>query len=117
MVLMLERFQGFLKMNKSIGSVVYERFNKRERKKLKKTVTAMHKRLGIRHYREIDSMLDSIRNGDPAKEHILELADFFAYATFTKHESEGRKHDKWDLIKEKYFRLDGGYYTAGNTLQ
>ena len=77
----------------------------------------MHRRLEIRHYREIDGTLGSIRNGHMAKGHILELADFFAYATFTKHESEGRKHDKWDLIKEKYFRLDGSYRTAGNTLR
>ena len=104
-------------MNRSGGSVVYERFNKRERKKLKQAVTAMRKRLGIRHYGEIDGMAGGMHNGDPAKERIQELADFFAYATFTRHESEDRKHDRRDLIKEKYFGLDGNYYTAGNALR
>ena len=76
----------------------------------------MRKRLGIRHYREIDCMAGSMHNGDPAKEHILGLADFFAYAAFTEHEPEGRKRGRRDLIKEKYFGLDGDCYTAGNAL-
>lgn len=117
MLLMLERFQDFLNMNGSDGSVVYERFNKRERRKIKRAVTALHERLEIKHYKEIDGMLGDIRNGDPTKEHILELADFFAYVTFTKYESKCTKHDKWYSIKEKYFMLDAGYYTAGNILR
>lgn len=76
MVLMLERFQDFLKLNKSGGSVIYERFNKRERKKIKKTVAALHGRLVIKHYKEIYGMLGNIRNGDPAKEHYWSLRIF-----------------------------------------
>ena len=104
-------------MNRSGGSAVYERFNKRERKKLKKAVAAMRKRPGIRHCREIDDMAGSMHNGDPAKEHIPGLVDFFAYATFTRHELEDRKHDRRDLIREKHFGPDGDYHTAGNILR
>ena len=77
----------------------------------------MRKRPGIRHYREIDDMVGSIHNGNPAKERIPELADFFAYATFTRHEPEDRKHDRRDLIREKYSGPNGDYHTAGNTLR
>ena len=62
-------------------------------------------------------MAGSMHNGDPAKERIPELADFFAYAMFTKHEPEDRKHDRRDLIKEKHFGPDEDYYAAGNALR
>ena len=114
MLLMLERFQRFLRLNDSAGNAIYERFRSGDRRKIKRTISALYGPLWIPHYADINDMLSNMQNGDPTNEPILQLVDFCAYATFTKHESDCRKQNRWEWIKQKYFGLDDGYYTSGN---
>lgn len=114
MLLVLERFQRFLRLNYSMGNAIYERFSSRDRRKIKKAIADLDGPLRIPYYDDIIGMLNNMQDGDPTNEPILQLADFCAYATFTKHESNCRKQDRWESIKQKYFKLDDGYYTSGN---
>lgn len=114
MLLMLERFQRFLGLNNSAGNAIYESFGSGERRRIKRTVSALYGPLHIQHYDDINQILSRMQDGDPIKEPILQLADFCAYAIFTKHESDCHKYDRWNSIKQKYFELDSGYYTSGN---
>ena len=114
MFLMLERFQDFLASKGSQGTVLYERFNKKERKKVETTMKMLKERLKYRRYVDLNNIVGNIRNGDPLKEPILQLADFFAYATQIKHRTNGEKKYRWDSIKEKYFKLYGARLRRGN---
>ena len=115
MLLILERFQDFLKSNTSNGSVVYERLNKVERKNLKKNIPILQELLKQKRYVNLENVeWDNIRSGDPTSEHVLELSDFFAYAAYVKYRSNCTKKNRWDSIKEKHYKLDDGEFTAGN---
>ena len=113
MLIMLERFQDFLESKDAEGTVLYERFNRRERRKVEIAMKGLKGLLAFRHHVELDNIIGNIQNGDPLKEPILQLADFFAYATQIKYKTEGQKKYRWESIKEKYFNLDGGYHRAG----
>ena len=113
MLIMLERFQDFLEFRNSQGTVIYERFTRKERKKVETTMKILKELLAFRHYVELNNIIDNIQNGDPLEEPILQLADFFAYATQIKYKTKGEKQCRWKSIKEKYFNLNGGYYYAG----
>jgi len=114
MLIMLERFQDFLEENGGVGEAVYERFNKRARKRAERTMTGLREVLRFRHYRELSNISGHIRNGDPKTQPILQLADFFAYATRIRSTTDKKSEERWQSIKGKYFRLDHGWYKAGN---
>ena len=111
---MLERFQDFLASRASQGIVIYERINRTERKRLKGAMKGL-KRMQAPHSHpaELKNIVGGIRSGDPREESILQLADFFAYATHSRYRSNGTKQDRWKSVKEKYYNPDGGYYRAG----
>lgn len=73
--------------------------------------------LRFRHHVELNNIAGKIRDGDPLKEPILQLADFFAYATQFKYRSEGKRSRRWESIKMKYYSYDGGYYHSGNVFR
>ena len=114
MFLMLERFQDFLASKGSQGTVLYERFNKKERKKVETTMKMLKEQLKSRRYVDLSNIVGNIRNGDPLKEPILQLADFFAYATQIKYRTNDEKKYRWDSIKEKYFKLYSTRLHRGN---
>lgn len=113
-LMMLERFQDFLEENGGIGEAVYERFNKRARKRAERTMAGLREVLRFRHYKELSNISGHIRNGDPKTQPILQLADFFAYATWVRSTTDKKSEERWQSIKGKYFRLDHGWYKAGN---
>ncbi len=113
LVLMLERFQDFLASKASEGIVIYERINRAERKRLKGTMKGLKRMLALNQYVELKNIIGDIRSGDPLKEPILQLADFFAYATHSKYRSNGTKQDRWESVKEKYYNPNGYYYRRG----
>jgi len=114
MLIMLERFQDFLEENGGFGEAVYERFNKRARKRVERTMTGLREVLRFRHYRELSNIGGRITNGDPKTHPILQLADFFAYAAWIRSTTDKKSEERWQSIKGKYFRLDHGWYKAGN---
>lgn len=114
LVLMLERFQDFLASKASQGIVIYERINRAERKRLKGTMKGLERMQAPRnHHVELKNIMGNIRSGDPLEEPILQLADFFAYATHVRYRSNGTKQDRWKSVKEKYYNPNGSYYRAG----
>lgn len=113
LVLMLERFQGFLASKDSQGIVIYESINRTERKRLKGTMKGLKRMLAPNHYVELKNIPGGIRSGDPLEEPVLQLADFFAYATHIKYRSNWAKQDRWKSVKEKYYNPNGGYYSSG----
>lgn len=112
MLIMLERFQDFLEENNGEGRAIYERFNKKTRKKVERTMAGLRSILSFRHYRELSNIRGHVQNGDPETHPILQLTDFFAYATWIKRTA--KKMDRWSSIKHKYFKLNQGWYIAGN---
>ena len=76
MLLMLERFQSFLRLNASTGNAIYERFSSGDRRKIKRAISALDGPLQIPYYADINGMLGNMQNGDPTNEPILQLVDF-----------------------------------------
>ena len=113
MLIILERFQSFLEDKNARGIVKYERFNKIERKKLRGTMNRLRQMLALKHYVEIDNIQGDIQNGNPLKDPVLQLADFFAYATQEMYRTNGDRSRRWDSIREKYHNIDSGYYESG----
>ncbi len=114
MLIMLERFQDFLASEGSQGIAIYERISRRERKRLKGTMKRLKEVLAFRRHVELNNIVGDIQSGDPLKEPILQLADFFAYATQIMYNTNYEKKRRWESIKEKYYNLDGGYFYSGN---
>ncbi len=114
MLIMLERFQDFLEEHGGTGEAVYERLNKKARKKAERVMAGLREVLRFRHHKELSSISGRIINGDPKKHPILQLADFFAYAVWIRSTTGKRSEERWQSVKDKYFRLDHGWYRAGN---
>lgn len=114
MLIMLERFQDFLEENNGEGRAIYERFNKKARKKVERTIKGLREVLRFRHYKELSNIRGHVENGDPKIHPILQLADFFAYAVWIKSTTSSKSKDRWESIKHKYFKLNEGWYKAGN---
>ena len=113
MLIMLERFQDFLEEHDGEGRAIYERFNKKTRKKVERTMTGLREVLRLRHYKAPNNIRGHVVNGDPKIHPILQLTDFFAYATWIKI-TNPQKTFRWKSIKHKYFQLNAGWYRAGN---
>ena len=113
-LIMMERFQDFLEEQGAQGRAIYEKFNKKSRKKAERTIRGLKEVLRFRHYRELNNIRGNVQNGDPKTSPILQLADFFAYAVWIKSTSAGASKDRWLSVRHKYYRLDHGWYKAGN---
>ena len=113
MLIALERFQVFLEEKGCVGLVIYERFYKRESKKIMNSLAGIKERLRPLHYKKLNSIEKNIQNGDPNQEPILQLADFFAYATQKMHESNFQKADRWKSIRSKYYKINGKFFEKG----
>ena len=113
LLIIQERFQDFLEENKDVGETIYERFNKKARKKAQYTMKELQKWLKFRHYRKLDNIRGHIKNGDPNISPVLQLADFFAHVTWMKS-TINNSQQRWNSISHKYFRLNKGWYKSGN---
>jgi len=100
--------------NGGVGETAHERFHKRARKRAERAMTGLREVLRFRHYRELSNIRGDVRNGDPKTQPILQLADFFAYAARIGSATDKKSEERWQSIKGKYFRLDHGWYKAGN---
>ena len=115
MLLMRMIFQDFLVDEKEgKGKIIYERFNERLQRKTKEVMEWLCDRSPYWHDKKLNNIADNIKNGDPKRHPILQLADFFAYVTWIREKSNHEKGDKWELIKHKYYKLDGGWLNTGN---
>ena len=114
MLIMLERFQDFLKENNANGSVIYERYNHRLRRKVDHTLSWLRFALYSRNYRDLDNIIGSVKNGDPSLEPILQLSDFFAYSVWIRSVSDYKAANRWESLKHKYYNLNAGWYKSGN---
>jgi hypothetical protein len=83
----LERFQYFLEEQKDIGFAIFERYNG----KMRKMVERVHKWLestgSFPRLTNFENIVRTVMDGDPAKEPLLQYADFFAYAVWKRSES------------------------------
>ncbi len=95
MLIMSERFQDFLKENNEDGIEIYERMNTKTRRRVTRLMKNYREVLRLRHYIEIGNIKGNIKNGDPKKDPILQLSDFFAYATWIRSSS------KYKLINQR----------------
>ena len=115
--LILERFQYFLEERKDIGFAIFERFNG----KMRKMVERVHKWLestgSFPILTNFENIVRTVMDGDPAKEPLLQYADFFAYAIWKRSESLGTKTRRWDEIKHKYYNLDHLYQTKKGNVE
>ena len=113
-LILMERFQDFLEEHGGEGRAIYEKFNKKARKKAERTIRGLKEILRFRHYKELDNIRGHVENGDPKTSPILQLTDFFAYAVWIKRTTSDSANTRWLSIKDKYYRLDYGWYKAGN---
>ena len=102
LLVLLEDFHDFLEKKKSKGIVVFERLNKREIEKIKRTMLVLRRHKLQKFRLELNNILGDVQFSDPVNEPILQLADFFAYATQKMYVSSKKKMDRWKSIKHKY---------------
>ena len=116
LLVMMERFQLFLSGKQSMGIAFYEEFHYKERVNIQNIMLASQRMLSpIRHV-SLNNIHENIKDGDPIKQPILQLADFFAYATHVNYRTDRTKRTRWNYVKRKHFKFEGSYYTRGNVL-
>lgn len=111
LLLMLERFQYFLEVNKSHGVAIYERFNSKMRKRAMIESRWLQSHSTFPTIR-LDNISRRVRDGDPTKEPILNLADFFADQVFAQR-IKRRRYSYLESIAHKYFNKDGSWRRTG----
>lgn len=114
LLLLLNRFQNFLEKRDGTGRAIYEGFGRKERLKTEYAMRRLSRDLNVTEHIGFQNIRRRIENGDPKKYPILQLADFFAYATWRRSTSSYHVADRWESIKGKYYKLDGTADTTGN---
>ena len=61
----------------------------------------------------LNLLREKVRNGDPSKEPMLQIADFFAYVPWIKQMSNGQATNRFYQILPKYYNLGSGSFTTG----
>lgn len=112
LLLLLERFQYFLEDSSSQGIAIYERFNAKMRKKVMLETKWLQNYPKFAIPTKLNNIHQHIKYGDPTKEPILNLADFFAYLPFT-YRIKMQIPTHFKSIEHKYFRGDGSWLRGG----
>ena len=112
LLLLLERFQYFLEDKDSRGVAIYERFNAKMRKKAELEAKLLQSNAAFPNPTNLNKIRRHVLDGDPTKEPILNLADFFAYLPFIRR-MKGSNPAPFDLIKHKYFNRFGDRLHTG----
>lgn len=113
LLLILERFQYFLQDKNDIGIAIYEKFNSKMRKKAEFEQKWLKKIPKFPVPTDLSLLKDRVRNGDPIKEPMLQISDFFAYAPWIKQMSNGQASKRFYQILPKYYNLGGSQFFRG----
>ncbi|MCA9820868.1 MAG: DUF3800 domain-containing protein [Nitrosarchaeum sp.] len=113
LLLILERFQYFLQEKADTGIAIYEKFNAKMRKKAEAEQKWLQKIPKFPVPTNLNLLKEKVRNGDPVKEPMLQIADFFAYAPWIKQMSNGQATDRFYQILPKYYNLGERRFLSG----
>jgi hypothetical protein len=113
LLLILERFQYFLEANNSTGKAIYERFNAKMRKKAELELKWLQSIPTFPTPTNLNNIHRKVITGDPTREPILNIADFFASLPYTFRNTFGRIKTDFDYVKPKYYNLYGGWLRTG----
>jgi len=105
LLLMLERFQYFLEDEWDQGIAFYEKFNAKMRKKVENELKWLQNIPTFPTPTSLYLLDGKVRNGDPAKETILQISDFFAYAPWIKKMTDGDSVSRFYSIVFKYYNI------------
>jgi hypothetical protein len=113
LLLILERFQYFLEDNNSTGKAIYERFNAKMRKKVEIELRWLRSIPTFPVPTNLNNIQGRVITGDPTKQPILNIADFFTYLPYNFRNTSGQATTDFDYIKSKYYNLYGGWLRTG----
>ncbi|MCA2004141.1 MAG: DUF3800 domain-containing protein, partial [Candidatus Nitrosotenuis sp.] len=105
LLLILERFQYFLEDNHDFGTAIYEKFNAKLRKKVEMEQKWLRKIPTFPSPTDLHLLAERVRNGDPAAEPMLQIADFFAYLPWLRKMSDNQATSRLYSIIQKYYNL------------
>jgi hypothetical protein len=104
--LMLERFQYFLEEHGDVGFAIFERFNSKMRQRVERVRKWLEYTGTFPVFTNFENIIRHVTNGDPAKEPLLQYADFFAYIPWIRSKTNYEAVRRWNEIKHKYYNLD-----------
>lgn len=113
LLLLLERFQYFLEDYGDNGIAIYEKFNSKMRKKAEIEQRWLKQIPSFPVPTSLNLLKEKVRNGDPSKEPMLQIADFFAYVPWIKQMSNGQATRRFYQILTKYYNLGTTPFTTG----
>ena len=110
---MLERFQYFLDYENEKGVAIYERFSATMRKKAEMDIRRLRRLTKFKFYSELSNIDAPIKYGDPARDPILQMADFFVYLPWLSSTTEGKAQDRFSQITDRIYNRKGGWNKSG----
>lgn len=113
LLLLLERFQYFLEDYRDTGIAIYEKFNAKMRKKAEMEQRWLRQIPSFPIPTNLSLLSQKVRNGDPTKEPMLQIADFFAYVPWIKQMSNGQATKRFYQILPQYYNLGTTQFTTG----
>lgn len=113
LLLILERFQYFLKDKDGRGIAIYEKFNAKLRKKTQFELKQLQSNTAFPNPVKISLSNLNVKNGDPTKEPVLQIADFFAYLPWLKKTTNEQATTKFNTIVHRYYNLNGKKFEKG----
>ena len=68
--------------------------------------------VGIGYRVDLGNIIGDICDGDPPKEPILQLADFFAYTTQIRYNTDGKLKRRRDIVWKRHCNIGGSYHKS-----
>jgi len=106
LLLILERFEYFLRQNGSRGEAVYERVEPQIEKKMQSAYRKLPSTFNIPNPTRLLKVNPHIKFVTPIQEPILQFSDFVAYAIWIRSESDGNAQNRYKSIESKYYNLN-----------
>ena len=83
------------------------------RKKAEMDIKRLRNLTKFKFYSELDSIDAPIKYGDPARDPILQMADFFVYLPWLWSTTEGKAQDRFSQITGRIYNPKGGWNKSG----
>jgi hypothetical protein len=106
LLLILERFEYFLRDKNSYGNAIYEQVEPRIQKKMQSAYRILPSLFKIANPTNFVKLNPKVKFSTPITEPILQFSDFIAYAIWLRSETKGQAQNRYQSIKSKYYNLD-----------
>ena len=102
----------FMSFDSYKGKAYYEEFTNFNRRKIMKDMQWLQNIPNFSPTR-LGNIKETVENGKPQKDIVLQFADFFVYTAQIKFATADKKQDRWKKLKHKYYNYSGNWRRRG----